>query len=115
MSDINTSNQLLSNISDDGLYSNLIKQLNKDFGLSGISYQFKLNSNPKELGGQLQRVVYDLITHNFSDYLNLLYRVDISENEIKKLDGSNIEKLSENVSRIILQRECKKVWIRNKL
>lgn len=115
MSDIITSNQLLLNISDDGLYLKLIEQLNKDFGLSGITYQFELNSNPKELGGLLQHEIYDLITHNFSDYLNLLYRIDISENEIKKIDGSDIEKLSENVSILILQRECKKVWIRNKL
>ena len=107
--------QLLSEISDNGLYIQLIKQLNKDFSLSGIDYELEINSNPKELGGQLQLIIYDLITHNFSDYLNLLYRIDISENEIKELDTSNIEKLSENVSILILKRECKKVWIRNKL
>lgn len=111
---MDTSIQLVSEIYERRLYIKLIEQLNKDFQLVGIEEVFLINSSPKELVAQLQKSIYQLIHTNFSDYMNLLYRIDISENEIKKIDGSDIEKLTEQVSFLILKRECQKVWIRSK-
>lgn len=115
MSDIDNSIRLFEEITQNNLYSKLLDQLNKDFRFAGISDEISETITPTELHQQLAKIIYALINRNFSDYLNLLYRVDISEGEIKGLDGSDIEKLSANVSRLILKRECQKVWIRNRL
>mgnify|MGYP003608609202 FL=1 len=54
------------------------------------------------------------MNHIFAEYLNLLYIIDVSEEQIKKLDGSDVFKLSEDVTFLILKREWQKVWFRNK-
>ena len=56
---------------------------------------------------------YHLIQTKFSDYINLLYIVDVSEQKVKTLDGSDLLKLSEEVTFLILQREWQKVWYKN--
>jgi hypothetical protein len=58
--------------------------------------------------------VYYLIQHKFSDYLNLLYIVDVSEPKVRELDGNDTIKLSEVVTFLILQREWQKVWYKEK-
>ena len=55
-----------------------------------------------------------LIQFKFAEYLNLLYIIDVSEAEIKKLDGSDLIQLAEQVTFLILKREWQKVWFRNK-
>jgi len=114
MSEADNSLQIFSKIESANLYSKLIEQLNKDFVFSGLASGFSIEILPKELLSHLTQLLIDLVTNNFSDYLNLLYRIDISEREIKKLDGSNIEKMCEQVALLIVQRECQKVWLRNK-
>ena len=115
MSDVNTSIQLLASIAKQDLYSKLIFQLNKDFQLAGVADEFSLELQPGSLRGELVDLVSDLIRNRFSDYLNVLYRIDISESQIKRMDGSDIRQLSEEVAVLILIRECQKVLIRNKL
>ena len=58
--------------------------------------------------------IYRLIQYKFTEYLNLLYIIDVSEQEIKKLDGSDLVFLAEQVAFLILKREWQKVWFRNK-
>lgn len=115
MSDFDDSLQIFDNITRDNLYPKLLNQLNKDFQYSGLSVGFQIDIPPAELCQYLVAIIYRLINNDFSDYLNLLYRVDISESEIKSLSGSDIEKLSNEVARLILKRECQKVWLRNRL
>jgi len=110
-----TSLSLLSEIEEVCLYAKLIEQLNKDFNLAGIEESIQSHCSPKELILQLQKIVLRLINNDFDSYLNLLYRIDISENEIKKLDGSTIEKMSGQVVYLLLKREWQKVWFKNKL
>ncbi|MDT0553167.1 hypothetical protein [Urechidicola vernalis] len=107
--------QFLDKIKTDNLYPKLLEQLNKDFRFSGIPDEIESTVKANELQNRLITIIYNLINRNFADYLNLLYRIDISESEIKKLDGSDIEKLSVQVSKQILKRECQKVWLRNRL
>jgi len=109
-----TSLSLLSEIEGVDLYKKLIEQLNKDFNLAGIDETFRLDCSPSELIQELQKTVVRLISHDFDGYLNLLYRVDISENEIKKLGGADIEKMSGQVVYLLLKREWQKVWFKNK-
>jgi len=44
--------------------------------------------------------------------LNLLYIIDVSEDQIKILDGFDRIQLAEQVSFLILKREWQKVWFR---
>ena len=95
------------------LYTNLIKQLNKDFLLANINLEFDKEVLPTSLKLILHESVYKLIHEKFADYLNLLYIVDVPEKKVKQLDGSDMVKLSENVTFLILQREWQKVWYRS--
>ena len=106
--------EIFQKIESGNLYPKLINQLNKDFLFAGLSSDFSEEILPNDLLNHLTQLLVDIVSTKFSDYLNLLYRIDISEQEIKKLDGSNIEKMCEQVALLIVQRECQKVWLRNK-
>ncbi|QDO93000.1 hypothetical protein FNB79_03100 [Formosa sediminum] len=95
------------------LYGNLVFQLNKDFRLANIDIDVATSILPKDLKVQLHEAVYQLIQHNFAEYLNLLYIIDVPEREIKALDGSDTLKLSEQVAFLILKREWQKVWFKH--
>mgnify|MGYP003452139372 FL=1 len=113
ISPISTDN-LLSEAEKESLYLNLIQQINKDFNLANEGIDFPISVAPNELKIQLHEKIYRLIQYKFAEYLNLLYIIDVSEDEIKKLDGSDIVELSAQVSFLILKREWQKVWFRNK-
>ena len=110
---INTDN-LLSEAEKENLYLKLIEQINKDFNLANEPIDFPLSTSPEEVKIQLHEKIFRLIQLKFAEYLNLLYIIDVSENEIKKLDGSDLVNLSEDVAFLILKREWQKVWFRNK-
>ncbi|OYX28060.1 MAG: hypothetical protein B7Z06_02670 [Flavobacteriales bacterium 32-35-8] len=104
---INEANQL-------NLYKNLILQLNKDFKLANIDLDFHEDILPTSLKFILHETIYKLIQEKFTDYLNLLYIVDVPENKIKALNGNDTLKLSEDVMFLILKREWQKVFLKNK-
>ncbi|CAM4064581.1 hypothetical protein [Flavobacterium weaverense] len=110
---INT-DSLLSEAEKETLYLKLVEQLNKDFNLANEAVDFPLSITPNELKIQLHEKIYRLIQYKFAEYLNLLYIIDVSEDEIKKLDGSDLVILAEQVSFLVLKREWQKVWFRNK-
>lgn len=105
---------LLSEAEKETLYLNLVQQINKDFNLANEGIDFPLSIAPNELKIQLHEKIYRLIQYKFAEYLNLLYIIDVSEEEIKKLDGSDLVQLAEQVSFLILKREWQKVWFRNR-
>ncbi|PZX94033.1 hypothetical protein DOS84_07895 [Flavobacterium aquariorum] len=105
---------LLQEAEKETLYVNLIVQLNKDFNLANEAVDFPISLNPDELKVQLHEKIYRLIQYKFAEYLNLLYIIDVSEEEIKKLDGSDLVILAQQVAFLILKREWQKVWFRNK-
>jgi hypothetical protein len=90
-----------------------VEQLNKDFLLANINIDFHENILPSSLKLILHETIFDLIQNKFTDYLNLLYIIDVSEKQIKSLDGEDTLSLSEQVSFLILKREWQKVWYRN--
>lgn len=96
------------------LYKKLILQLNKDFQLANIDLGFHEEVVPTSLKLMLHETVYRLIQEKFSEFLNLLYIIDVPEHKVKALDGDDILKLSEDVSFLILKREWQKVWFKNK-
>jgi len=105
---------LIAEVNQLDLYKKLVFQLNKDFSRANVDLNFHEEVLPTSLKLVLNETVYTLIQENFADYLNLLYIIDVSEKEVKALDGSDPLKLSEAVSFLILKREWQKVWFRNK-
>lgn len=109
-----STDHLLSEAEKENLYQKLIEQLNKDFNFANEPVDFHLSTKPEELKVQLQEKIYRLIQYKFAEYLSLLYIVDVPEDQVKKLDGSDIMELSEKVAFLILKREWMKVWFRNR-
>ena len=107
-------NLLLEEAKKETLYLKLIEQINKDFNLANEGIDFPMSVSPEELKILLHEKIYRLIQYKFAEYLNLLYIIDVSEDQIKKLDGSDLVTLAENVAFLILKREWQKVWFRNK-
>lgn len=105
---------LLSEAQKEELYIKLVEQINKDFTLANETVDFQISTSPIDLKIQLHEKIYRLIQFKFAEYLNLLYIIDVPENEIKKLDGSDIMELAEQVTFLILKREWQKVWFRNR-
>jgi hypothetical protein len=110
-----STDHLLTEAEKENLYSKLIEQLNKDFNFANEPVDFPLSTLPNELKIQLHEKVYRLIQYKFAEYLNLLYIIDVSEEEVKKLNGDDISELAAEVVFLILKREWQKVWFRNKL
>ena len=114
MGSLQTTQEILDKASKETLYKKLILQLNKDFLFANIDLDFDEDILPSSLKLILHETICKLIQEKFSDYLNLLYIIDVSEEKIKQLDGSDVLKLSEQVSFLILKREWQKVWFKNK-
>ena len=109
-----TFNDLIAEANQLKLYKKLIQQLNKDFLLANVDLDFHEDILPSSLKLLLHEAVYRLIQEKFTEYLNLLYIVDVSETAVRALDGDDLVKLSEDVSFLILKREWQKVWLKSK-
>jgi hypothetical protein len=109
-----TTDLLLAEAEGENLYAKLLEQINKDFNLANEPINFPKSTTPYELKVQLHEKIYRMLHYKFAEYLNLLYIIDVSEEQMKKLDGSDLVQLSEDVSFLILKREWQKVWFRNK-
>ena len=107
-------NQLLSEAEKENLYSKLIDQINKDFNFANEAIDFPQSTSPNELKIQLHEKVYRLIQYKYTELLNLLYILDVPEDTVKQLDGSDTVELSEKIAFLILKREWMKVWFRNR-
>lgn len=110
-----STDHLLTEAEKESLYLKLIEQLNKDFNFANEPVNFPMSTTPNELKIQLHEKIYRLIQNKFAEYLNLLYIIDVSEEEVKKLNGEDISELAAEVAFLILKREWQKVWFRNKL
>ncbi|RZJ35615.1 MAG: hypothetical protein EOO51_04550 [Flavobacterium sp.] len=109
-----TTDLLLQEAKSENLYPKLLDQINKDFNLANEPVDFPKSTKPDELKVQLHEKIYRLIQQKFAEYLNLLYIIDVSEEQVKSLDGSDLLELSKEVTFLILKREWQKVWFRNR-
>ncbi len=107
--------ELLQKVKVENLYQQLILQLNKDFQLSNLSENFELSYTPIQLKEVLSKLVLNLLTNNYDDYLNLMYRIDVPEKELATLKAENLETTVEQITFLILKREYQKVWFKNRL
>jgi len=106
-------NDLIAKSNELGLYHKLIIQLNKDLALANIDLSFDDGILPTSLKLIFQEKIYKLIQEKFTDYLNLLYIIDVSEEKIKQLANCDTLELSEQVTFLVLKREWQKVWFKN--
>jgi hypothetical protein len=109
-----TADSLFSEAESENLYLKLIEQINKDFNLANEGVDFPMSTSPTELKIQLTEKIYRLIQYKYAEFLNLLYIIDVPENQMKQLNGSDISELAADISFLILKREWQKVWFRNK-
>ncbi len=108
------STELLKKATDEQLYEKLVVQLKKDFGLANIPIDFSLDVAPNDLKATLHEKIYYLILERFTDYLNLLYIVDVPEKAFKEIQVTDVVEVAEQVSFLILKREWQKVWLKAK-
>ncbi|WP_339623376.1 hypothetical protein [uncultured Winogradskyella sp.] len=96
------------------LYKKIIIQLNKDLLSANVDLELDEDTLPTSLKLVLQEALFYLIQNKFSDYVNLLYIVDVSEIKVREIDGNDTVKLSEAIAFLILQRIWQKVWYKFK-
>jgi hypothetical protein len=111
---INT-DHLLSEAEKESLYAKLLEQINKDFNFANEPIDFPQSTSPYELKVQLHEKIYRLIQYKYAELLNLLYIIDVPEENVKQLDASDTVELSEQIAFLVLKREWMKVWFRNRL
>lgn len=110
------SNALLASISSQQLYNKLVAQLQKDFKLANIEFSFLEENDaplPQELIAAVREKVYYLLLERFTEYLNLLYIIDIPEAVVKKIKVTDVVEIADQVAFLILKREWQKVWYKN--
>ena len=115
MSAINQSSLVfLQEIENKHLLLDLIQQLNKDSQLAGLDVHFDASSTSGKLVKELYDVLVNLMCNDFRNYLNFLYRIDISEQNVKSITETDPEQIAKIVTLLVLKREWQKVTFRNK-
>ena len=109
---ITNNQELLNEIEATSLYQDLVNQLNKDFEIIGTAVNFSETENPQDLWSFLQEVIATLLEKHFDVFLNLLYRIDIDERQIKTIINQMAADTEQQIAFVILKREWKKVWFR---
>lgn len=98
------------------LIKDTANQIIKDFDMFGLEIKFSGNAFNayEELFEQIEPHIDLLITSNQQKFMSILYRIDLSDEQIKKAVNENSsEPFSAIVSDLIIKRELQKVVIRN--
>lgn len=96
------------------LYQKLVVQLQKDFALANIDIDLFSEIKPAELRTLLHEKIYHLILEKFTEYLNLLYIIDVPEKAFKKIHMTDAVEVAEQVTFLVLKRELQKVWLKSR-
>lgn len=108
------SNSVLAYAMARGLYEALVVQVKKDFTRVNLEIVLGENPQPKELQRSIREKIYLLLMERFSEYLNLMYVIDIPERVFKDLKITNTVDVAEQVAFLILKRELQKVALKKK-
>ncbi len=99
----------------DDLIQKAIAQIIKDFAEFGfeISFSGDVYGFYDELFGQMRTHVKHIMGEHYSQFLNFLYRIDVSEGQVtvyqREMGGVDYE---DALTELIIHREMKKVMIR---
>jgi hypothetical protein len=91
-------------------------QIIKDFEMFGLEVRFSGNAYEayEELFDQIEPHISRLVDQNRSKFLGILYRIDVSDDQLKKAIAENSsEPFSHIVTDLIIKRELQKVVIRS--
>lgn len=110
--DFSDNNSLLENAQKEKLYEKLVFQLQKDFTLANIFIELPDVISPNQLKTVLHEKLYYLILEKFTDYLNLLYVIDVPEKSFKEIQMTDVVEIAEQVTLLVLKRELQKVWLK---
>ncbi len=90
-----------------------VKQVQKDLGMYGIDISFSGNIHAAydELFHQLQPQIENLLSRGNITWVDILYRVDVSEEKVKEVSNKQ-DSFSSAITDLILWRELQKVVIR---
>jgi hypothetical protein len=96
------------------LLTSLIRQLNKDFQLSGVECCISEDASPQDLAQELKQNLEKLIRDDFQGFLNVLYRVDVKESDLHRSEVQGMDVFINAAAYQLLRREWQKVWLRSK-
>ncbi|MGX1928689.1 hypothetical protein [Flagellimonas sp. 2504JD4-2] len=113
-SNFNTSLEILQSAQKELLFHTLLQQIQKDFALANVDLKLSEDMEPLRFKEVLREKIYFLILEKFQQYLNLLYVVDISEGEVRKMSSLDAADASAEMCFLILKREWQKVWFKHK-
>lgn len=102
---------LVQQISDANHYKQVLKQVQKDFEMCGLTIvldEFVLQDDFIKI---VHQEIIKLLKHNFDAYLQLLYRVDLPENTMN-FNIQDVDRIAQKATFYILQREWQKVKLR---
>lgn len=105
--------RMLHRAASHDLYVLLVAQLQKDFERANVGATFSDTLSPESLYSMLREKMYLLIMEHFSQYLNLLYVVDVPEKAILDLGRTDAVDAAEEVSYLVLEREWQKVRMKS--
>lgn len=89
-------------------------QIEKDLGLAGFTYNFvHAPSNLPELVPELAKKIDEMRNRSSSDLMKVIYRVDLTERQYKKVSAMPGD-WAQNLAKAIVLREFQKVVIRKK-
>ncbi len=91
-------------------------QIIKDFDMFGFEIKFSgsVYNAYEELFEQIEPHISELVNSNLQKFMSILYRIDLSDEQIKKaVNDNSSEPFSAIVSDLIIKRELQKVVIRN--
>jgi hypothetical protein len=90
------------------------EQVIRDFGTYGIEINFSGNELTAwdEMKKQLNPVLSNLFKNNRQAFQSLMYRIDISEKQLKEILVVGKEEFGDKITEAVIRREFKKVLIR---
>ena len=108
-------NNLTAYLNNRELLLQTVRQLQKDFSEFSITISFNgTEPDPYDyLVGQLTLVLEKLLETRREVLMNLLYRIDLSEEQVSKCVSTSMNETATALARLILERELKKVLLRN--
>ncbi|MFN3941569.1 MAG: hypothetical protein ACK4K1_02890 [Flavobacterium sp.] len=104
--------ELEKQVQQENLLEALIVQTNKDFQLANHPLDLSLQSTPEQIIQVVHQKVYDLLQYQFTEYLNLLYIVDVPEAQVKSITANDMVEISEQVTFLLIKRIWQKVYLR---
>lgn len=111
---VDNSEQLMQVAIGDSLFDKLKHQVEKDFVLANIPLQVPEILNQSDFIALIREKVYYLMMEHFAEYLNLMYIIDIPESAFHNIEITDTVDVADQVTLLILKREYKKVWYRNR-